>query len=104
MAVARCRRPWSADEDALLSDPGLTAHELTARTGRTVAAVKRRRCVLRRMGGNEERSRSWGVDPPLLNRPPKPCAKCRREFQPTMRRRLLCESCYRHADTGPYAA
>ena len=32
-----------------------------------------------------------------LSRAPRPCSRCRREFQPTRRRRLLCENCFRYA-------
>ena len=48
----RRRRPWSADEDAVVSDPALTAHEVVTRTGRSLAAVRRRKGV-RSRGSNE---------------------------------------------------
>ncbi len=37
-------------------------------------------------------------DPPLKDRPKRPCSKCGRKFQPTAKRRMLCEHCYRAAD------
>ena len=101
--ASKCRRPWSADEDELLSDPALTVHELTARTERTLAAIRRRRGVLRR-GGTAERFRPWGIDPPLLHKAPRPCSACGQSFQPTMRRRLLCHRCFAAGDGGPMAA
>ena len=33
-------------------------------------------------------------DPPLKGANNKPCARCRRPFQPTIRRRLLCGHCF----------
>ena len=101
----RRRRPWTADEDAVVSDSTLTDHEVMTRTGRTLAAVRRRKGVLHRLGGGiEQRARSRGKEPPLLHREPRPCSNCQRLFQPTMRRRMLCISCFHRGDKGPYAA
>ena len=99
------RRPWSAAEDAVVSDPVLTAHEVVTRTGRSLAAVRRRKGVLHRLGGGvQERGPFSGIDPPLLHREPRPCSNCQRLFQPTMRRRMLCGYCFHRGDAGPYAA
>jgi hypothetical protein len=35
------------------------------------------------------------VDQPDLTRPERPCACCRKVFQPSVQRRLLCAVCYR---------
>ncbi len=35
---------------------------------------------------------------PNLDRPERPCARCRREFQPTVRRRMLCATCFADED------
>ena len=51
-AKYRLRRPWSAAEDATVSDPDMTAHEVVTRTGRSLAAVRRRKGV-RSRGRNE---------------------------------------------------
>ena len=32
-----------------------------------------------------------------LSRSPRPCTKCKRAFQPTTRRRLLCATCFGNA-------
>ena len=40
-------------------------------------------------------------DPPLLDRPTRPCARCARAFQPTARRRMMCAPCFRHATDDP---
>ena len=37
------------------------------------------------------------LDAPDLARPPRPCSCCKREFQPSVRRRMLCAACYRNA-------
>lgn len=31
----------------------------------------------------------------------RPCARCRRIFQPTIKRRMLCRMCYRYPDAEP---
>ena len=36
----------------------------------------------------------------LDDKPERPCARCRRPFQPTARRRMLCAGCFRNADRG----
>ena len=101
----RHRRPWTAAEDEVVSDSALTAHEVMTRTGRSLAAVRRRKGLLHRLGGGiEERARSWGKEPPLLHQEPRPCTNCQRLFQPTVRRRMLCAYCFHHGDKGPYAA
>ena len=33
-------------------------------------------------------------DPPLEDRPHRPCALCGTPFQPTVRRRMLCARCF----------
>ena len=40
---------------------------------------------------------------PRLDRPKRPCACCRRRFQPTVKRRMLCASCFGRANTSPLA-
>ena len=35
---------------------------------------------------------------PALDRPERPCAKCGKQFQPTVRRRLLCGPCFNGGD------
>ena len=30
--------------------------------------------------------------------PPRPCARCRKVFQPTPKRRMLCDVCFRGGD------
>ena len=39
-----------------------------------------------------------------IDRPARPCARCGRRFQPTERRRMLCNPCFQHAPAGdsPY--
>ncbi len=37
------------------------------------------------------------VDPPI-DKPPRPCSRCGKTFQPTVRRRMLCEWCYTRGD------
>ena len=51
-----------------------------------------------------ERVPGYHADRLLPNRPEKPCSNCGRSFAPTLRRRLLCDSCYRGGDGGPMAA
>ena len=31
--------------------------------------------------------------------PPRPCARCGREFQPNVKRRMLCLGCYKSGDS-----
>ncbi len=35
-----------------------------------------------------------------IDKPPRPCACCGKAFQPTIRRRLLCEWCFLYGDGG----
>ena len=35
-----------------------------------------------------------------LKRPKRPCSRCGNKFQPTIRRRMLCATCYHWAGTG----
>ena len=42
----------------------------------------------------------WGFDYPLPDKPPRPCARCGNEFQPTVWRRMLCEWCFLYGDGG----
>ena len=51
-------------------------------------------------GGRKGARRPEKVEPKPGERP---CCKCRRPFKPTVTRRLLCETCFRHADDSPYA-
>ncbi|MCY4394989.1 MAG: hypothetical protein OXC10_07640 [Rhodospirillaceae bacterium] len=46
-------------------------------------------------GADAEFSRAETKDRPDLSRPERPCARCRRRFQPTLRRRMLCGYCFR---------
>lgn len=39
------------------------------------------------------------LDPPI-DKPPRPCSRCKNEFQPTVRRRMSCEWCFENHDTG----
>ena len=38
------------------------------------------------------------VDTPLPDKPERPCSNCFNVFQPTVRRRMLCEWCYTWGD------
>lgn len=40
-----------------------------------------------------------GLDPELKDRPERPCARCRKNFQPTARRRVLCTTCFGYANS-----
>ena len=46
----------------------------------------------------ETRRVDYGRDSSRLDLPPRPCSKCRRPFQPTVRRRMLCRVCYHGGD------
>lgn len=43
-------------------------------------------------------NRARGGGDPTLDCPKRPCAKCGRKFQPTLKRRMLCASCFGNAD------
>ena len=38
------------------------------------------------------------IDTPLPDKPERPCSRCEKIFQPTIRRRLLCWYCYTYAE------
>ena len=41
-------------------------------------------------------------DPPLRDRPIKPCCRCGDAFQPTTKRRMMCHDCFVYApDDAP---
>ena len=40
---------------------------------------------------------------PNLDLPKRPCTSCGRRFRPTVRRRLLCASCFGRASESPMA-
>ena len=40
-------------------------------------------------------------DPPLRDRPIKPCCRCGDVFQPTSKRRLLCHDCFTYSEDDP---
>ena len=44
--------------------------------------------------GPDDSSTAHHIDPKLTGRPERGCARCRRRFQPTARRRLLCAACF----------
>ena len=43
-------------------------------------------------------------DRPLPHAPERPCSRCRKRFQPTLRRRMLCAPCFGKASGGDEAA
>ena len=43
-------------------------------------------------------------DRPLPNRPARPCSRCGRTFEPTLKRRMLCKGCFSGGDGGGLAA
>ena len=45
-----------------------------------------------------ERVGKYKVPDGPIDRPPRPCGKCGHEFQPTIKRRLLCEGCFYFAE------
>ena len=96
-ADEKLHRPWTVEEDNVVRDTDLTTCELAAATGRSLAAVRRRRGLLLRGITAEDRYRPWGIDEPMLELPSRPCANCRRKFQPTKRRRMLCGKCFKHS-------
>ena len=51
-----------------------------------------------------ERAAGMNADRPLPGRPERPCSACGQRFAPTLRRRLLCGSCFHRGDAGPDAA
>ena len=40
-------------------------------------------------------------DPPLRDRPERPCSNCREVFRPTQRRRMLCHDCFTYSESDP---
>ena len=40
---------------------------------------------------------------PRLDKPKRPCARCGRRFQPTVKRRMLCAGCFSTATESPMA-
>ena len=57
--------------------------------------------------GNDEDRAAWQGpihsprdDPPLKDKPERPCTRCGKSFQPTLKRRLLCAGCFRRGDAG----
>ena len=48
------------------------------------------------MTGREAREKgcAWGVDRTLEGAAKRSCSACGKRFQPTLRRRMLCEPCY----------
>ena len=43
-------------------------------------------------------------DRPLPDRPERPCSRCGKMFQPSLKRRMLCASCFGRATGGDEAA
>ena len=43
-------------------------------------------------------------DRPLPDRPERPCSRCGKTFQPTLKRRMLCVGCFARATGGDEAA
>ena len=111
MTSPKARKPWTAFEDRVLFDGGQTLGDIAERTGRGVAAVKNRRSVLTDAGHKlPPIIRSDGREAPPVTPhdapmgSPRPCARCRNTFQPTVRRRLLCRPCFDGADLPPQMA
>ena len=36
---------------------------------------------------------------PEIDKPERPCSRCGKRFQPTVRRRVLCDGCFKAADS-----
>lgn len=92
---------WTAFEDRLLFEEGMTYGDIAERTGRNVGSVKGRRQVLVNAGHKlPPITRADGGKAGQLmphNAPlgsPRPCACCHKTFQPTVRRRMTCETCF----------
>ena len=50
----------------------------------------------REANGSARKPRGSGDRP--VDRPPRPCSRCGKEFKPTLKRRMLCGSCFSYAN------
>ena len=112
---------WTEDEDLVileaLTDPSLSERKWVAAVepllpNRTPSAMKGRAAVVRhKINGTVPQdygpycyaeSDDLGPNIPLGDRPldvpKKPCSRCRRMFQPTRKRRMLCANCFSHGE------